>query len=77
MITGKVRRQLLSRLEQSGKYECPICSGRLLNPEFDHMQPVSRQGTHHADNLWIICGKCNRAKSGRTLFEFRVRRKSS
>jgi 5-methylcytosine-specific restriction endonuclease McrA len=55
-----------------GGVPCPLCGKRLIDPEIDHMQPVSRGGTRLRSNMWIVCRACNRAKGKRTLYEFLV-----
>ncbi|MCY4290843.1 MAG: DNA methyltransferase [Roseovarius sp.] len=34
--------------------------------EIDHIQPRSKGGTDHLDNLQLLCGSCNRIKGNRT-----------
>ena len=33
--------------------------------EIDHIQPRSKGGTDHLDNLQLLCGSCNRIKGNR------------
>ncbi len=34
--------------------------------QFDHYIPVSLGGTNDEENLWLVCGNCNNAKSDKT-----------
>jgi len=52
---------------------CPFCFGALDEAELDHMQPIARHGTDFAENLWVVCRKCNRAKGDLTRYEFEMR----
>ena len=40
--------------------------------EVDHILPVSRGGTDHAENLQLLCSHCNRSKGNRTMSEWRA-----
>lgn len=33
------------------------------NLELDHRQPLSEGGTNDADNLWLLCRDCHKAKT--------------
>jgi len=50
---------------------CPYC-GELFTgePEMDHIVPISRGGTHTADNVVPACMSCNRSKSDKTVEEW-------
>jgi CRISPR/Cas system Type II protein with McrA/HNH and RuvC-like nuclease domain len=34
--------------------------------EVDHIYPLSKGGKNTEENLWLICGTCNSAKSNKT-----------
>src|SRR5260221_5675447 len=43
---------------------CRNCSSR-EDLQFDHVIPLARGGSNTAENIELLCGKCNRAKSAR------------
>ena len=50
--------------------QCGFCAGcgehfQMRHLEIDHIQPRSRGGTDHMDNLQLLCGSCNRIKGDR------------
>ena len=40
--------------------------------EVDHILPQSRGGTHHYDNLQLLCTHCNKSKGNKTMSEWRA-----
>ena len=40
--------------------------------DVDHMLPISRGGTDHADNLQLLCSGCNRSKGNKTMAEWKA-----
>ncbi len=44
--------------------ECAHC-GAIENLEVDHIEPITRGGTNHRDNLQALCSTCNRRKGNR------------
>jgi 5-methylcytosine-specific restriction endonuclease McrA len=48
---------------------CGICLSIRGPFEIDHKIPVCRGGTHHDDNLWVLCTECNGLKSWMTVAE--------
>ena len=71
--TGEWQRLRL-QVFQRDNFTCRYC-GTLDGPfECDHVFPVSRGGVTALENLATACGPCNRAKSDRTVEEWRVAR---
>jgi 5-methylcytosine-specific restriction endonuclease McrA len=59
-------------LIERDKWTCYIC-GCICIPEnitLDHVIPLSRGGTHTADNLRVACKSCNGSKGAKSLHEF-------
>jgi len=57
------------RVEEFNNH-CAYCLRPVLNPEQEHMQPISRGGEHVIENLIPACRQCNASKGNRTLLEF-------
>ncbi len=52
---------------------CGICKLRIENKfEVDHIIPLSRNGTHHVDNLQLTHAICNRTKHSRLQNEMEL-----
>lgn len=63
--------EIMNRIERQA-YLCAL-SGRDLTPKnasVDHIQPLSRGGTHTIDNIWIVDHQVNIAKGTMTVDEF-------
>jgi hypothetical protein len=63
-IKPKLRFDILER----DKYTCQACGATPqdgVTLEIDHIQPVSKGGTDHPDNLQVLCRKCNAGKGAR------------
>lgn len=45
---------------------CRICGGKSEYMEFDHMTPYSKGSPATADNIQLLCRKCNLAKRDKT-----------
>ena len=41
-------------------------------PELDHIEPLSKGGTHTKDNTQCLCRQCNGLKSDKDMIEFKV-----
>ena len=56
---------------ESGGY-CGGCGVHFekRNLEIDHIVPQSKGGTDHMENLWLLCGACNRSKGTKSQAEF-------
>jgi hypothetical protein len=50
--------------------QCGICKRTNVSFEIDHKVPFSRGGSHHPDNLWVLCLDCNQAKGAMTVEEY-------
>lgn len=63
--------EILALVEKQD-YRCAL-SGRALTPQtasLDHIQPLSRGGTHAIENLWVVDLHANAAKGTLTVDEF-------
>ena len=56
---------------------CAGCRGffHIVNLTIDHIVPQNDGGTHHLDNLQLLCGHCNSVKGTKTQEEFLARLK--
>lgn len=63
-------------LRQLRKGLCPYCGVRLSKETatVDHIDPVSRGGGNHAENVTVACRSCNELKADRSLLEFLLAR---
>lgn len=50
-------------LKKAG-YKCENCEF-MQDLTVDHKVPVSKGGSNHPDNLWILCKKCNSRKGAK------------
>ena len=55
------RRQRQRALERAGR-RCEQCRSA-IRVQVDHKVPVSQGGTHHLDNLQVLCEGCHKAKT--------------
>lgn len=65
----------LERLAARHEGLCAYCRGQFTDTnrrEWDHVIPISRGGSHSIGNLVPACKSCNRAKSFKTLVEWRA-----
>jgi 5-methylcytosine-specific restriction endonuclease McrA len=58
------------RWDLSAKGICVYCWRHGCRTEMDHIDPLSRGGAHHMDNIAFVCGRCNRSKGSRFLLEW-------
>jgi 5-methylcytosine-specific restriction endonuclease McrA len=47
---------------------CPFCGREATH--IDHKTPLSKDGTHSWDNIWMLCKTCNLGKSDMTVEEY-------
>lgn len=68
-VEGPVGRAML--YERDGG-KCYLCEQdvTLEAMHLDHVLPLSRGGSHTADNLRVACGRCNTSKGSLTLSEY-------
>ena len=65
--TTRLRGRALQRLRQRVLVEqggmCAKCGLLALDPELDHITPISRGGTDVRSNLQVLCEPCHAAKT--------------
>ncbi len=58
------------KVRETSRFRCGYCLIlQRYSPmifQFDHYIPVSLGGTNNEENLWLVCGNCNNAKSDKT-----------
>lgn len=56
-------------LKLSGFASCPYCKMFYLaeSMHIDHIMPLSRGGSHSAENITLACCQCNQAKGSKTI----------
>lgn len=65
----------LLKWETSQRKLCSYCNADCTNLyHIDHIEPLSKQGTHTLDNLAISCPSCNLSKSSTTLLVWLAKR---
>ena len=52
------------------KHKCAYCGGKSSVLQIDHVEPLSRGGSHTLDNLVPACGPCNNSKNSRDVIDF-------
>lgn len=50
-------------------HRCAYCLLKVDHPQMDHVIAISRGGSHTADNVVPACGRCNKRKSAKRIFE--------
>lgn len=70
-VGGSVRYEVLA----NGNNRCALCgvTSRDRALDVDHIIPRSKGGKSTADNLQVLCSKCNRSKGNRDDEDFRPR----
>lgn len=63
--------EIRSRIFERDDYTCQYCGERGGRLECDHIDPVSKGGSHNDENLATACFTCNRSKRNKTLEEWR------
>jgi 5-methylcytosine-specific restriction endonuclease McrA len=69
LTLDQLRRKVMLRLGMPCSYCCQPLTAQ--NFSLDHRQPLSRGGTWDADNLVVICLRCNKIKGNLCDDEFR------
>lgn len=69
----KYRREVLQKIENGERFECPYCKEELTkdNYNIDHIIPRKRGGDNSDKNLQTICKTCNSRKGTKTHEEFK------
>ena len=74
-IGSDVTNEALIVLAEAQSYLCHWCDDPLTSSkELDHVQPISRGGTHDMTNVVWSCGPCNAQKYNFTIGEWLKRR---
>lgn len=61
-IKGSRWKKIRERILERDGFACVLC-GAIELLEIDHIKPLAEGGTHHDDNLRVLCLSCNRRKS--------------
>jgi len=64
---GSVTKQFLQDLFVIQKGKCNICDKTLEKFHIDHIIPLSKRGKHRAENIQLLCDKCNLKKSNKIV----------
>lgn len=67
----RISRKAIIERDKSICYICGIVCTEGVNLHLDHVIPLSRGGSHTADNLRVCCSTCNWRKASRLLDEMR------
>jgi 5-methylcytosine-specific restriction endonuclease McrA len=51
-------------------YRCSYCGQKSDALQMDHVVPVSKGGSHNAENITPACASCNQSKGNRSLIKF-------
>ena len=76
---GRLSVGIRQRLFEAQEARCAACQVKwplrgFYGLHLDHIQPLSRGGSNHDDNIQLLCQPCNTAKSDRTMEEFQAPR---
>ena len=69
---GRLPRGAWSAIVEFFGSRCAYCLVSLVAPTRDHVQPLSRGGSHSVDNVVPACGSCNSSKQDKTLLEWMI-----
>lgn len=70
-ITEKpLTRSEFAKIKKASRGICFYCKGKFKKLTVDHIKPLSRGGTHSADNIVMACTHCNSAKHARDPITF-------
>lgn len=79
-MSSYISKSLRLKVAKESRFRCGYClSTEALTGiacEFDHLLPLSDDGLTVEDNLWLVCGPCNKHKSGRTSAQDPISKKS-
>lgn len=68
-MTPYLSKTVRLKIAMDSRFRCGFClSSETLTGiacEIDHLVPVSEGGKTVEQNLWLVCGPCNKHKSGR------------
>ena len=66
------------RIMSDANWQCVYCGAELTsaNRSLDHVIPLSKNGSHCADNLVACCRRCNSSKKNKTLSDFLKRNRT-
>jgi predicted nucleic acid-binding Zn ribbon protein len=62
----------IERMAHRQRGLCAYCGDLMETPEIEHVLPIVRGGRHSIGNIVLSCRPCNRAKSHRTVMEWRA-----
>lgn len=64
---GRVTRADWTRIKDEYGHRCAYCARHPARLEQEHLEPLSRGGTHDPDNVVPACRQCNASKSDASL----------
>jgi HNH endonuclease len=70
MKRNNIPENIKIRVRETSRFRCGYCLIlQRYSPmvfQLDHYIPLSIGGTNNEENLWLVCGNCNNAKSDKT-----------
>jgi hypothetical protein len=70
MNRKKIPENVKKKVRQAAKNRCGYCLSFQdyipVELQFDHIKPFSKGGADDEENFWLLCPKCNLAKSDKT-----------